>query len=259
MVEHWKYVDTVLVPVELASAISDEWEATLKAECARIYTSLTTKIANETDFKAVIADASSTAYADFLGTTGGRWDVDEIERKQKVKLTNKYTLWKERIDEVFGGAEPTFPATVTAKKGRLTPLKRVIGAVGHKAIDGWNPVSASVLLLRGDTRVSAQVVAKMTNPENFESVLKPREGALITPSIIADLVMTSLMAMYAHEGGLTTERDAFISEANTRIDALLQFAIDAVHAGAGYDVTVVCSWSAENTGVVITVIDTHPA
>lgn len=259
MAEYWKYVGQVQLPVTLAGAISDEWEATLKAECARIYTALTTKIPDATAFGTKLATPSSSAYDAFLTSVGGKWSITDIKMKQKVKLARSYTKWNTRITAVFGGGSPTFPATVTAKKANLDELRRVIGAVGHRALEGWRPASACVMLARGDTRVEPYFTADETLTGTLHAVFDPKKGALISPSLIAEIVYTCVMAKYADEAGLTTERGNIISGANTLIDALIQVALDATHLGGGYDFTIVLSWvGATTNNVLVTATDTHP-
>jgi hypothetical protein len=258
MADYWKYVGHVKLPTSLASAISDEWEATLKAETSRIYTALTTKIPDATAFGTKIATPSSSAYDAFLASVGGKWSITDIKLKQKVKLARSYDKWNTRITAVFGGASPTFPSTVTAKKANLDELKRVIGAVGNKSSEGWRPVSASVLLARGDTRISQYFTADETLTGTLHAVFDASKGALISPSLIAEMVYACVMAKYADEAGLTTERGNIISSANTLIDTLINVALDATHLGSGYDFTIVLSWNATNLNVDVTATDTHP-
>lgn len=259
MTEYWKYVGQVQLPATLASSITDEWEATLKAECARIYTALTTKIPDATAFGTKIATPSSSAYDSFLQSVGGKWSITDIKLKQKVKLSRSYTKWNTRITAVFGGATPTFPATVTAKKANLDELKRVIGAVGNRSSEGWRPASACVLLARGDTRIAPYFTVDETLTGTLHAVFDASKGALMSPSLIAEIVYACVMAKYADEAGLTTERGNIISGANTLIDTLIQVALDATHLGTGYDFTIVLSWvGATTNNVLVTATDTHP-
>lgn len=230
----------------------------MKAEVARIYASLIAKIASEADFGDKIADPSSAAYADFLATVGAKWDAVWIKLKQKVKLAGKYDTWKARVDEVLGGGTPTFPDIVTAKKGRLSELRRVIGVVGHKALGTWEPASMAVLLARGDTRCATYFDTNDTFTGTLDAVFDARKGALISPALIAEMVQACVMTKYADEAGLTAERGTIISESNTRLDALIQVGLNTVHKGTGYDFTIVLSWNATNNNVDITATDTHP-
>jgi hypothetical protein len=259
MAEYWKYVGVVSLPVSLASAITDEWEATLKAETARIYTSLTTKIPDAATFKDKLSDPSSSAYDSFLQSVGGKWSITDIKLKQKVKLGRSYTKWSDRITSVFGGGTPTFPTTVTQKKDNLSDLKRVIGVVGHRSLGTWEPASMAVLLARGDTRCSTYFDTNDTFTGTLHSVFKAPEGNLITPSLLSEMVYACVMAKYADEAALTTERGNIISAANTVIDSLIQVALDNTHKGTGYDFSIVLSWTGTPTNnVTITALDTHP-
>jgi len=257
MVNQWQYVGTMLLPASVNSAIMDEWEATLKTERARILSALTTKIPDLANFQDKVADASSDAYDDFLGTVGGKWDADMIQAKQRVKLATRYPVWKTGIDEAFkvGG---TFETNVTGKKSKFNEARRVIGVVGHKALGTWNPVTMGALLLRGDTRIARYFDANDSFSGTLESVVDARRGALITPSMMAEAIQACVIAKYANEGGLTALRDTIITNANSRLDAILQVALDATHKGAGYDVTFVLAWSAPADNLSLTVTDVHP-
>jgi len=262
LADKWKYIGTVLLPTDLPTGVLDEWKATLKGEQARILASLQSKIANEGNFQDRIADASSDEYASFLATVGARWDVNVIEMKQRVKLARQYTAWKTAIENCFkvGGY---FPDRVDGKADKFKLARYVLGAVGHRATVGgsfgvWNPASVGVLLLRGDTRPARYFDANDSFAGTLEAVVKPTEGRLITPSILAEAIYGSVMSKFADEGGLTALRDSVITSVNTIIDALLQVALDATHVGVGYDVTYVLSWSAPDTNVKITVTDVHP-
>jgi hypothetical protein len=256
--EYWKYVGEVSLPASLASGIKDEWETTLKAETARIYTALTTKIPDEAGFQGKIATPSSSAYDAFLQSVGGKWSIVDIKLRQKIKLFRAYSKWNTRITAVFGGGSPTFPDTVTAKKDNLDELRRVIGVVGHRSLGTWEPASMAVLLSRGDTRCSVYFDANDTFTGTLHAVFDPTKGALIAPSLIAEMVYACVMAKYADEAGLTTERGNIISGANTILDELIQVALDATHIGGGYDFTIVLSWNGGTSNVTITAIDTHP-
>jgi len=257
MVNQWQYVGTMLLPADIATAIKDEWETTLKGERDRILTALGTKIPDSAAFADKIADASSDEYAAFLATVGGKWDVDQIEAKQRVKLAARYSVWKTGIESAFkvGG---TFETNVTAKKAKFSELRRVIGLVGHKSLGTWNPAVMGILLLRGDTRVPRYFDANDSFSGTLENVCDPRKGALGTPSLVAEIVQACVLAKYANEGGLTAIRDAIITASNTRLDAILQVMLNATHSGGGYDVTVVLSWSAPDDNLKVTVTDVHP-
>jgi len=262
LVDKWKYIGTVLLPTDLPTGVLDEWKATLKGEQARIYASLLSKIANEGNFQDRIADASSDEYAQFLATVGARWDVNVIEMKQRIKLARQYTAWKSGVDSVFG-VGGTFPTSVDTKADKFKLARYVLGAVGHRATVGgsfgvWNPASVGVLLLRGDTRPARYFDANDSFAGTLEAVVDPTYGRLITPSMLAEAIYGCVMSKFADEGGLTTLRDNVITDVNTKLDALLQVALDATHKGVGYDVTYVLSWSAPDTNVKITVTDIHP-
>jgi hypothetical protein len=245
----------MLLPSSLASAISDEWETTLKAERARILSSLQTKIPDQSAFQDKVADASSDEYASFLVTVGGKWDADLIETKQRVKLSTRYSVWKSGIDTAFAPSG-TFETNVTAKKAKLAELRRVIGVVGHKSLGTWNPAVMATLLLRGDTRVTRYFDANDSFSGTLEACLDPRLGALMSPTLIAEMVQACVLAKYANEGGLTAIRDSIISNSNSRLATILAACVDAQHDGDPYTVSLVLAWSAPADNLTVTVLDT---
>jgi hypothetical protein len=246
----WKYVGVITVPADIASAIADEWETTLKAETTRIYTSLTTKISDETAFGTKIATPSSTQYTAFLEGATGAWDYEGIKLKQRVKLSASYDAWDAGIESVFGGGSPTFPASVTAKKGKLSNLRRVIGCVGHRSLGTWEPVTMSVLLSRGDTRCSVYFDTNDTFTGTLEAVFDAKKGSLISPSLISEMVYASVMAEYMYEGGSSNgDIDTFLATEADIIDDLVVFAVDVGHTGK---FSIVPTWDGSAHKVKIT-------
>lgn len=242
----WRYEGDCELPSDIADAILNEWESTLKAERARILDALQTKIPNEAAFKDRIADASSDQYEAFLASTGAYWDRDWIVMKQRVKLAAKYNAWLTGIANAFaeGG---TFETNVTAKKDKFKELRRVIGAVGHKALGTWNPVTMAVLLLRGDTRPFRYFDANDSFSGTHEPALDPTKGRYVTPSMIAQGVQGVVLAVYAEEAGLTSLRDSILTTASNTLQALADFA-----KISGYTVALNLSWNAGVGNVRVT-------
>lgn len=264
MPKYWEYVGTCLLPTDLPTGVLAEWQATLKGEQARIYASLLAKIPNESAFQDRIADASSDRYEVFLDGVGEDWSRDLVLLKQRVKLARAYTPWDTGIDDAFGEGG-YFPDRVDAKADKFKLARYTLGAVGHRATVGgsfgvWNPVTMGVLLMRGDTRCPRYFDDNddMTNEENLESVFSPTKGRLISPAIIASAVQACVLAKFADEGGLSTERDAVITNANDLIDDLIQVGLNDTHSGVGYDATYVLSWNGTADNIDVTVTDIHP-
>jgi len=233
----WRYLGNCELPSDIADAIKNEWETTLKNERERILNALQTKIPDMSAFQDKIADASSDQYEAFLASVGGQWDRDMIVTKQRVKLAARYDAWSNGIVNAFaeGG---TFETNVSAKKDKFKELRRVIGAVGHKALGSWNPVVMGILLLRGDTRPFRYFDANDNFDGDHESALDPTKGRYITPSVIAQAVQAVVIAKYADEGGLTTVRDNVLSNANSILAGLIDFA-----KLSGYTVVYELSWN----------------
>ena len=219
----------------LPTGMADEWEQTLKAERARILSGLLNKIPSEAEYQDKLADQSSDRYADFLTTVGAEWDATEIELKQRVKLARKYTAWDDGVDTAFaeGG---TFETNVTSKKGKLEASRYVLGLVGNKSQDRWRCASLVALALGGDTRILRYI----TSPDTFTGDLEPAIEAglvkFIRPMVVAMIVKYGVLAKYADEAGLTTERDAFVTSLNTALDLI------EGHVIVGDTLTITASW-----------------
>jgi len=261
MVDYWKYVGVMQLPSDVPQAIKDEWETTLKAERARILANLKTKIPSEVAYKDRIGDASSDKYEAFLASVGGAWDRDMILMKQRAKLARQYDQWLADIDSAFasGGA---FDVNVTAKKGKLKLARYTLGATGLRydssvGFGVWNPAVMGALLLRGDTRCARYFDGNDTFTGTLESVVDSAKGRLITPAMIAETVKCRVLAKFADEAGLTTLRDAVITDANTRLDDILQAGLDTAHKTLPKDVTWVLAWDAGAGDIKLTVTDIH--
>jgi len=233
----WRYEGNCELPSDIAEAIKNEWEQTLKAERARILSALQTKIPDQAAYLDKLADASSDKFAEFLANVGAGWDKDIIITKQRVKLAARYNAWNNGIQNAFaeGG---TFETNVTNKKEKFKELRRVIGAVGHKALGTWNPVVMGVLLLRGDTRVLKYLDANDSFNGTLQAAFDSIKGRYITPSMIAQAVQAVVLAVYANEGGLNTIRDTILTNANTILADMVSFAVIS-----GYTASYVLEWN----------------
>lgn len=261
MVEYWKYIGTMQLPADLPTGVLDEWKATLKAEQARIYSSLLTKIPNEALFQNRIADASADVFEQFVSGVGAPWDKDVIAMKQRVKLYRKYTDWDAGIDACFG-VGGYFPNRVDSKADKFKLARYVMGVVGHRASPSapygtWNPATMGVLLLRGDTRCSRYFDANDSFAGTLETVCDAVKGRLMSPPMLAHTIFASVMAKFAEEGGLSALRGTIITNANAVLDALLQVALNTAHLTPPKDVTFVLDWNAADANVRLTVTDIH--
>lgn len=263
MVEwHYEGLCTLPTKTQVPSAILDEWADTLIAESVRIKASMNTKIPDNAKFLSRIATPSSDRYAEFLSEVGGAWDKDDILLRQKLKLKRAYEVWSSSVDECFkvGGY---FAGAVTAKKPKVAQLRYVLGAVGHKpsADDPlygvWNPVVMGVLLLRGDSRPLRYMTSGQdfwTLITSFQGALKAQEGALVSPSIIADGVRGAVWSQYLLEAGQETDITAYLATINARIETLITLA-----KKTGAVASHVLSWDATDVVKVTTELTTPPS
>jgi len=215
-----EYVGIVALPDTVPDEVLAEWEATLKAERARIYAALTTKIPNDEAFKARIADASSDAYENFVNPAYTKKDPNVIKMKQRVKLARAYPAWKSGIDAAFaeGG---TFEANVTAKKDKYELARYTIAHVGHKPGMFWGPLAKAVLLLCGDPRPLRYLTANDSFTGEVGAYIKPAYRSYVRPMLIAKGVYGGVMAMFAHEAELESLRDSIINSLNSEFDEIL--------------------------------------
>lgn len=238
----WTYVGQCVVPLTVDAHIVTAWQTDLKAQQSRIYDALTTKITDSTTFLNKIAVPSSARFTAFLATVGAGWDKAQIVMKQQAKLGASYTEWAAGVSSVFG-SKGTFGAMVDAKVGKIQNLKRTLAVVGQKSFSKWGAAANAVLMFRGDTRPATYMTAPDTFTGTLEAGFDATLGALLSPSIIAELVSGAVMAQYAHEAGLTTLRDDIITATNLVIVDLMAAAVDGTHGAS----TLILSWNAGAT------------
>ena len=215
----------------------NEWEATLKGERARILSALTEKISNASEFISKLAEPSADAWENFIAST---WpDADLIKLKQRVKLKSAYNPWNTGVQNAFaeGG---TFETNVTNKKDKFQKARYVLGSVGLKYLTGWGPAYKSMGYITGDQRVALYVTADDTVTGTPQNVFPANIVKFVRPMGIAIFNQGLILAYYAHENGLTTERDAIITNINNKLNNSIVPLIDtatwdSLTAEIGYD------------------------
>jgi len=196
--------------------VLNEWESTLKAERARILSALLTKIPNESAFISKIAEPAYEGWSSFINPTYP--DADFKKLKFRVKIKGAYEDFNTGIQNAFaeGG---TFETNVTAKKSKMTKLRYVTGAVGLKYQKGWGVAYKALGLITGDTRVKLYFGANDNLLAGDVMNIFPVGITKWVRAIgIGILTQGLVIAQYAHEAGLDTERDAVISAVNSKID-----------------------------------------
>jgi len=221
------------VPTE----IMDEWETTLKAERARILSALTEKISNATEFMTKLAEPSADAWEAFIASTFP--DAELIKLKQRVKLKGSYTSWNTGVQNAFaeGG---TFDTNVTNKKEKFQKARYVLGSVGLKYLIGWGPAYKAMGYITGDRRVALYVTADDTVTGTPQNVFPASIVKFVRPMGVAIFNQGLILAYYAHENGLETERDAIITNINNKLNSSIVPLIDtatwaSLVAEIGYD------------------------
>jgi len=204
------YLPLDSVPTE----IMDEWEATLKGERARILAALQEKIPNADAFITKLANPAHERWAAFVAPD---WeDRDFILLKHRIKLKGAYDSWNTGISNAFaeGG---TFEQNVTSKKEKFQLARYPMGAVGIKYKTAWGPAYKAIAVLSGDTRVTRYMTANDSFNGSVQNVFLAGATrfarAIAVPAIVQGLVL----AQYAHEEGLASERDAVISATNSKL------------------------------------------
>ena len=199
---------------EVPSDIMDEWEATLKGERTRILSALQAKIADETAFLNRIATPAYNAWQNFIDSEYP--DADLIKLKMKIKLKGAYDAWSEGITNAFaeGG---TFETNVTNKKAKFGKAKYTLGAVGVKYLNGWETAYKAIGMITGDNRVPVYFDADDTVSGSPVDVFPAGVGRFARAIGVPIIVQGLVIAQYAHENGLATERDAVITNVNNKL------------------------------------------
>jgi len=213
----------------LPSEILEEWETTLKNERERILSALTEKIPNADAFISKIAEPAYEGWSNFVNPDFP--DVDFIKLKYRIKLKSAYPAWNSGIQSAFaeGG---TFETNVSAKKDKLEKLRYVLGAVGYKRKIGWGPAYKAIAVITGDRRVDEYFTTDDSFSGEITNAFPTGVVKYVRPMAIAILTQGFVLAQYAHENGLTTERDAVISKVNTVLDNSVEKLIDTTKYSA---------------------------
>lgn len=232
------------VPTE----VLDEWESTLKAERARILSALTEKISNATEFINKLANPAYQQWQNFVNPAYA--DADFIKLKMQVKLKTAYQSWNSGIQNAFaeGG---TFETNVTSKKDKLQKLRYVLGAVGLKYSIGWGPAYKAMAVITGDNRISLYFGANDSFTGTIVNAFPSNIVKFVRPLGIAILTQGLVIAQYAHEQGLTDERDAVITAINSKLDNSVEKLIDT-SAYSSLDVAIEYDSVADKLAVHVT-------
>jgi len=220
------------VPTELM----DEWANTLIGERERILSALQEKIPNATLFLTKLANPATEAWADFVNPS---WtDVDLIKLKHKIKLKGAYDSWSDGVSSAFaeGG---TFETNVMAKKDKFAMARYPMGAVGVKYKIGWGVAYKAMGVISGDKRVAIYMGADDTLTGEILDVFLPGATRFARATGVPILTQGLVLAYYAHEAGLDTERDAVITNINTKLSNTVLKMVDetnhVVVLEIGYD------------------------
>ena len=224
-----EYKGLLVVESELPSHIMEEWKTTLKNEQSRIYNALLTKIPDETAFKSKIAEASSEVYGDFVNPSYLRAKI--IKLKQKIKLGRAYNSWKNGVVACYGEGG-YFADRVESKASKFALARYPISVVGSKPDLGWLCGYKAIGVITGDKRVARYMgpndTLNGTITNAFDAAVAPFIRAFALPVIVQGLVI----AQYAHEEGMTSERDSVITDTNSILDKVEGL------AASGYTVTL---------------------
>ena len=227
------YVPMDSVPEEVVN----EWETTLKGERARILSALLAKIPNATAFQDKLAEPATTAWAGFINPDYE--DADFIKLKHRVKLKGAYDAWNSGVNDAFaeGG---TFELNVTSKRDKFQKARYTLGATGLKYLSGWGVAYKAIGFITGDTRVMLYMTANDSVTGSPTNIFPTTVVRFVRPMGIAIFTQGLVIAHYAHENGLTSERDAVITAINQKLaDSILKLydtaAWTSVAAEIGYD------------------------
>jgi len=220
----------LIEPANFPSHVLNEWKETLSGEQSRIYARLKEVIPNETVFQDKIADASSDAWEAFVSDT---WpDADIIKMKQRVKLARAYEAWDSGIEAAFG-TDGYFPDRVNAKADKYKLARYTLSIVGLKSDPNisWRAGTKAVKFFVGDKRILRYMDATLdTYSGEPVMAVKSAFGKRFQALALGRLVQGYVMAIFAHESGLTSLRDSIISSVNSDMDDILTAALKADYA-----------------------------
>ena len=204
------YVPLDSVPDEIMT----EWETTLKGERARILSALQEKIPNADAFINKLANPAIERWQNFVASD---WeDRDLILMKFQVKLKGAYDDFNAGIQNAFaeGG---TFEQNVTNKKSKFQMARYTMGATGIRYKTAWGPAYKAIGVISGDQRVKNYMGANDSFSGNVVNVFLPGTRKVARATAIPKITQGLVIAQYAHEAGLASERDAIISTINTHL------------------------------------------
>jgi len=199
-------------PLEIPEQDFTEWKETLKGEVSRIYNALITRIPDETAFKSIIAESSHEVWKDFVNPN---WeDKDFVLLKHRIKLLGAYPAWKTGIDNAFSGASPYFPDRVEQKADKFKLVKVTLGSVGLRYKYGRGIAVKAIGVISGWKAVARDIKAPDEFTGSIVNVFLPGAARFVRPQAVAIITRGLVLAGYAHDYGLATERDAVISATN---------------------------------------------
>lgn len=204
-----------VVPVSEASMedIIAEWEREMKGARARILNHLTSKIASQGDFLTKLVAPAIAGYGDYVNPEHPKSDTAKL--KFRIKLGKAYPAWSSGVNSAFA-ENGIFETNVTAKKGKMVNAKYTVGAVGQKAVIGYNAVVKAIMAITGDSRLVTYI-----EPAKGDSlsgtplnVFDADVAGYVKPLIVAPAVRACVFAHYANEAGMTSLRDEIITAFN---------------------------------------------
>jgi hypothetical protein len=205
------------------TALMDEWESTLKGERARILNALQTKIPNADEFISKLANPSATAWASFINDAYP--DADLIKLRQGIKVKKAYSSWSGGIQTAFaqGG---TFEQNVTAKKSKFNMARYPMSSVGIRYLSGWGVAYKCMGFISGDNRVMVYMGANDSVTGTPTDIFLAGAGRFARATGVPLITQGLVMAYYAHEAGLTTDRDAVITAINNKLNNTVEKMVD---------------------------------
>jgi len=217
--------------------VMTEWETVLKGERARILAALQEKITNADEFITKLANPASEAWASFVNPDYA--DAEFLKLKHRVKLKSAFDSWNTGVANAFaeGG---TFEINVTNKKDKFQKARYPMGAVGLRYLMGWGPAYKAMGYITGDKRVAIYLTGDDTASGEPTNIFPTTVVKYVRPMGIAIFTQGLVLAYYAHEAGLSTERDAVITAINSKFDDSVEKLVDTtlwtnVEVEIGYD------------------------
>lgn len=196
------------------SDIITEWERELKGARGRILDHLLSKIADENDFKTKLVAPAVAGYTNYINPVYPK--ATSALLKYRAKLGKAYMAWDSAVNNAFA-ENGIFETNVSAKKDKMANAKYTVGAVGQKAVLGYNAITKGIMAITGDSRLPIYIESEKGDSLTGTpiNVFDPAVTNYVKPLFIAPAVRACVFIYYATEANDASLRTSIINDFNT--------------------------------------------